>query len=508
MSSGSGDPLRAGDLIHETYLVEGLIGHGGMGAVYKAINQVTGSPVAIKVMLDEHRHDTRIFEMFRREAQALQKIRHPAVVRYEGTLSHNGVVCLVMEFVEGRPLSYYIAQGARLAAADVMLLGERLASGLRDAHVVGIAHRDLSPDNVLLPGERVADAVLIDFGIAKQVGHAQGTVVGDAFAGKVRYASPEQLGHFGRDVDARTDVYTLGLLLAETAGLDLPVMTEDFRDAMAVRLSDVELPADTPTELREPLARMLVADPARREPDIVKAWTGQDSGMATSGRTVFSDTASGGASMERTRGLNPPQDGAEAKRGAGAAALIAAAVALAVAGAGVGAYFHYGAPPLSGWLGGGGGASSPAGTDGRTDTAASGGRFKPRASPLARPAGDVDSLADASAPEASGELDDASRQAAEILKLQDEQAFQRAVDLMERGEHSALRAAQSVFKGLYRRNHALATRMLGEMHDPNLYSPKTSPESGPDVAKAVYWYQRAAKLGDGTSQLRLRRLGS
>jgi hypothetical protein len=120
-----------------------------------------------------------------------------------------------MEFVEGTSLSDFLRKGP-IAVDQLRVLQKRLAAGLQAAHELGIIHRDVSPDNIILPGENLARAKIIDFGIARST-QGEGTVIGSGFAGKFSYVSPEQLGLFGGDVGPASDIYSLGLVLAEAA---------------------------------------------------------------------------------------------------------------------------------------------------------------------------------------------------------------------------------------------------------------------------------------------------
>jgi serine/threonine-protein kinase len=187
-----------------------------MGEIYRGHAIETGDPVAIKVMRTDLADNTMALALFRKEASALHYIHHEAIVRYyvfsndPGTGRHY----LAMEFVDGQPLSELLRRGP-LDFTAVRLLQERLAAGLNAAHQHGIVHRDLSPDNVLITAGDLAKAKIIDFGIARSTRAGEGTIIGSGFAGKYNYVSPEQLGLFGGDVTAKSDIYSLGLVLAE-----------------------------------------------------------------------------------------------------------------------------------------------------------------------------------------------------------------------------------------------------------------------------------------------------
>jgi len=208
--------LAPGTRLNGIFEIDQRIASGGMGEIYRGHAIETGDPVAIKVMRTDLADNMMALALFRKEASALHYIHHEAIVRYyifsndPGTGRHY----LAMEFVDGQPLSELLHKGP-LGFEAVRLLQERLAAGLNAAHQHGIIHRDLSPDNVLIPGGDLARAKIIDFGIARSTRVGDGTIIGSGFAGKYNYVSPEQLGLFGGDVTAKSDIYSLGLVLAQ-----------------------------------------------------------------------------------------------------------------------------------------------------------------------------------------------------------------------------------------------------------------------------------------------------
>ncbi|KMO38108.1 serine/threonine-protein kinase [Methylobacterium aquaticum] len=209
--------IQAGTRLNDTYVVRSLIAAGGMGEVYKGEALGTGDAVAIKVIKPELARNAAALALFRREASALHHLNHEAIVRYfvfsiDAKLD---LPYLAMEFVDGVLLSERLKDEA-LDTPALSLLLRRLAAGLQAAHELGIIHRDVSPDNVILPGGNVARAKLIDFGIARAP-NQDGTVIGDGFAGKYAYVSPEQLGLYGGEVTPKSDIYSLGLLLVHAA---------------------------------------------------------------------------------------------------------------------------------------------------------------------------------------------------------------------------------------------------------------------------------------------------
>lgn len=209
--------IQIGTRLNDTYEIDGLIGVGGMGEVYKAHVIETGDEVAIKTILPEFAQNASALALFRNEASALHNLYHEAIVRYFVFSIDKplGMPYLAMEYVEGETLSDALRRGP-LAIESLLVLMRRLATGLGAAHALGIVHRDLSPDNVILPNGDLARAKIIDFGIAR-LSLGDKTVIGAGFAGKFSYVSPEQLGLQGGEVTGRSDIYSLGLTLAHAA---------------------------------------------------------------------------------------------------------------------------------------------------------------------------------------------------------------------------------------------------------------------------------------------------
>ncbi|RWP10890.1 MAG: serine/threonine protein kinase [Mesorhizobium sp.] len=197
------------------YELDERIAFGGMGEVYRGHNIQTGDHVAIKIVLPEFARDQTILSLFRKEATILNHLSHDAVVRYHVFTIDPGIgrPYLAMEFVDGQSL-FDIMRNGPMPTEDVRKLCHRLASGLNAVHQAGAIHRDLSPDNIILPGGRVDRAKIIDFGIARSATVGGETLIGGKFAGKYNYVSPEQLGLYSGDVSEQSDIYSLGLVLA------------------------------------------------------------------------------------------------------------------------------------------------------------------------------------------------------------------------------------------------------------------------------------------------------
>lgn len=209
--------IPAGTQLNGIYEIDEPIAAGGMGEIYKGHAIQTGDIVAIKLIRSDLAEAEAAFALFRKEASALHNLYHEAIVRYY-VFTVDPVLerpYLAMEYVDGQSLSAML-RGGPLAFDAVQRLMQRIAAGLHAAHERGIVHRDVSPDNIIIPAGDMARAKIIDFGIARSTRlEDEGTVIGSGFAGKYNYVSPEQLGLFGGHITPKSDIYSLGLVLAE-----------------------------------------------------------------------------------------------------------------------------------------------------------------------------------------------------------------------------------------------------------------------------------------------------
>ena len=199
---------RSGSVLAGRYRFERRLAVGGMAEVWEAHDQVLDRPVAIKVLHPHLAGDQTFVERFRREAIAAARLTHPSIVAiYDTHSSDDGDEAIVMELVRGISLRRHLDDEGRLPAAEAVHIATRVAEALETAHRAGLVHRDIKPANILLcDDERV---MVADFGIAKvtDADHTtEGTVLGTA-----KYLAPEQVQ--GTAVDARTDLYSLGIVL-------------------------------------------------------------------------------------------------------------------------------------------------------------------------------------------------------------------------------------------------------------------------------------------------------
>jgi serine/threonine protein kinase len=261
--------LTPGTVLGNTYVIEAVLGRGGMGKVYRAKHIELGTEHAIKIISRRFADDPQFVQLFREEARKLGRINNAAIANYEGFFrDEHGLRYLVTEFVQGESLEEVLRR-RRLELSEVLRLRDHLALGLAAAHEMDIVHRDVSPENILLAEGNVDRAKLIDFSIAKSMDAAGATLTGDSFANKYSFASPEQVGLYGGKVDLRSDIYSLGLVLAAAAigfGKKLD-MGNSPATMLAARQRIPDL-AGVPAPLRPVIAPMLEPKPDDRPPSM------------------------------------------------------------------------------------------------------------------------------------------------------------------------------------------------------------------------------------------------
>jgi serine/threonine protein kinase len=231
------------------YRLIARLGAGGMGEVWKAEDTRLGRIVAIKVLSQTFAMDADATARLKREARTAAQLYHPNIAMIHSIEQDGDVLFIVMEYVEGEPLTKRLLHGA-MSEADICRVARGVADALAEAHEKGIVHRDIKPDNIIVTPSRVK---VLDFGIAKQVGLEAQPTPSDAptafvtqqgmILGTVHYMSPEQA--LGKELDGRTDIFSLGVVLYEAATGKLPFQGETITETMMHIIRDAPPDART-----------------------------------------------------------------------------------------------------------------------------------------------------------------------------------------------------------------------------------------------------------------------
>ncbi len=341
------DPL-IGQMIGSYRIVE-PIGAGGMGTVYAAEQPAIGARVAVKVLSHSDARDPKANQRLFAEARAVNLIRHEHIVNIlDLTTLADGRPCVVMEYLDGKPLSVLLAERGALPLASFAVLIRQVLAGLSAAHEQGIVHRDLKPANIFVSPE--GNAKLLDFGIAKFLGPealaAQLTAAGFVL-GTVPYMSPEQAT--GEPVDALTDVFAAGAVLYEGAigqrpfsGRNVPVLCEEHAQGPQ---RPSQLRPSIPAAYEAVILRALAAERRERFPsaaEMAKALEAAAAGLPEAERAPLIPPPPGGAVETRNlrAGSKPVPAPAASPRKSGRALTIALVVFLVVIGAAGGLIFY------------------------------------------------------------------------------------------------------------------------------------------------------------------------
>ncbi len=256
-------PAEPGRVLDGRYRLVRALARGGMATVWVGEDTLLTRRVAVKTLHPELAFDEDLRTRFRNEAVAAARLSHPGIVATYDTGDDDGVGYIVMEFVDGPNLRRVLDAKGPLQIRETVRIGREVAAALDAAHRQGIVHRDVKPANVLVPPGMAVKVT--DFGIAKAGGSEltrTGTVVGTA-----RYLAPEQLR--GEPVDARTDIYALGLVLYEMLVGELPFHGDTEMQIALARLSTAPAPIrqarpDAPAGLARLVMACLAVDPAGR----------------------------------------------------------------------------------------------------------------------------------------------------------------------------------------------------------------------------------------------------
>jgi serine/threonine-protein kinase len=315
----SGLYFAPGQAFGERYTIVEEVGAGGMGQVYKAIDNQLAKTVALKLIRPDTAVQHEAIERFRRELALAQKVTHSNVCRVHDLGEVDGIVYISMEFVEGQTLEDLIQSVGHLSPKQTVHLGRQVCAGLQAIHERGIVHRDLKPANIMI--DRSGHAIVMDFGMAYHSGQERLTGEGTVL-GTLAYLSPEQAR--GNLTDQRSDIYAVGLILYEMLtgrrppgdGGGLPL---GLRDPSARCPPPSRLAPEVPGALDAVVMRCLEREADRRFPDV----SAVDRGLAHAAAGLSSGVSGGLRLLSRGRAGGW-------RASAIAAGIIAAAVAMSI----------------------------------------------------------------------------------------------------------------------------------------------------------------------------------
>lgn len=247
------------------YLIQSLVGVGGMANVYRGIDEKTGNAIAVKVLKEEFLDNEELVRRFKNESKAISILNHPNIVKVYDVSVTDRLQYIVMEYVDGITLKEYLKQrGGALTWKETVHFATQVLAALQHAHSKGIIHRDVKPQNIMLLAD--GSIKMMDFGIAR-FSRAQSQTVSDKAIGSVHYISPEQAK--GDKTDARTDIYSVGVMLYEMLSGRLPFDGDGAVSIAIMQISDKAKPLaqvapNVPEGLRQITEKAMEKDPAKR----------------------------------------------------------------------------------------------------------------------------------------------------------------------------------------------------------------------------------------------------
>jgi tetratricopeptide (TPR) repeat protein/predicted Ser/Thr protein kinase len=270
--------LRPGGVLGNRYEILSVLGEGGMGAVYKARDRELDRLVAVKVIRPELAGQPDLLQRFKQELILARKVTQRNVIRIFDLGDADGIKFITMEYVEGHDLKSLLTQRGKLPADQAVDIVLQVCLALDAAHSEGVVHRDLKPQNIMI--DQQGKALVMDFGIARSLEFGGMTQTG-ALIGTPEYMSPEQVR--GEHVDARSDLFTLGIIFQEILTGKIPYQAETAMASMFKRTKERAIPVrqvdpSVPAYLGEIVAKCLEIDPnarfqsAREMIDALEAW--------------------------------------------------------------------------------------------------------------------------------------------------------------------------------------------------------------------------------------------
>jgi CheY-like chemotaxis protein len=262
---GEAVSLPQGEVFAGRYEIREVIGSGGMGMVYRALDRELGEQVAIKTLRPELVRDPVAIERFKSEIRLARHISDRHVVRTHDLGDHEGIYYLTMEYVEGITVRQLLDQRGRLGMASTMAIATQLAQSLAVAHEEGVIHRDIKPQNLLLDAQGVLK--VMDFGVARLTDQATGLTQAGMLVGTPAYMAPEQI--LSDSFDARADLYAAGVVLFECLTGRLPFLASTQMALIAKLMmetppSPASLNPEVPPALSALVLRLLAKEPDQR----------------------------------------------------------------------------------------------------------------------------------------------------------------------------------------------------------------------------------------------------
>ncbi len=256
--------LQTGEVLAARYEILQLLGEGGMGAVYKARDRELDRFVALKLIRPELAANPSIVARFKQELLLSQQVTHKNVVRIYDLGDSDGIKFITMEFVEGQDLRELIFEKKKFAPDDAVQIVQQVCRALDAAHSVAVIHRDLKPQNVMR--DKTGRILVMDFGMARTV-EGDGMTQTGALVGTMEYMSPEQA--LGKDLDQRSDLFAVGLILYELLTGEMPFKAESALASLIKRNQERAMPVSDhdgtiPRALSNIVSKCLERDPALR----------------------------------------------------------------------------------------------------------------------------------------------------------------------------------------------------------------------------------------------------
>jgi eukaryotic-like serine/threonine-protein kinase len=291
--------LAPGTVLGGRYEILELLGEGGMGAVYKAKDRELERLIALKVIRGELANNPEILQRFKQELILARQITDRNIIRIFDLGEADGIRFITMEYVEGESLYHMLRNSGKLPVDEVVDVMEQVFSGLRAAHREGVIHRDLKPGNIMR--DKQGRVLVMDFGLARSM-EGDGMTRTGAMLGTMEYMSPEQAQ--AKDLDARSDVFTMGLICYELLTGKMPFQAESAVASLLKRTRERAIPIsevsrDIPGVLSNIISKCLERDPALRYQnaqavlDDLHAWQGKSRGtkLSATGSSLFLNRA-------------------------------------------------------------------------------------------------------------------------------------------------------------------------------------------------------------------------